>query len=200
RRRPARRKRRRLLEPVKHRRLKTRGLRMSRRSRGRQRSRHLARKRAPRRLLRMMPQPMPKTAKPRPQPMSLQRPLNNVFNDRAKEAGIVRLFLSRVRFVPYLPSKLNRLPCHVPWRFVGMQRMTGTMHRGLIAALVGAALVGAAAFSTAASMADAQEWRTSSSLIDPQVETEPFERYSYVNPDAPKGGTLNNAAFGTFDS
>lgn len=81
-----------------------------------------------------------------------------------------------------------------------MQRMTGTMHRGLIAALVGAALVGAAAFSTAASMADAQEWRTSSSLIDPQVETEPFERYSYVNPDAPKGGTLNNAAFGTFDS
>jgi microcin C transport system substrate-binding protein len=44
------------------------------------------------------------------------------------------------------------------------------------------------------------EWRTTSSLIDPEAERAPFERYDYVNPDAPKGGTLNSAAFGTFDS
>ncbi|WEX12037.1 extracellular solute-binding protein [Chelativorans sp. AA-79] len=48
--------------------------------------------------------------------------------------------------------------------------------------------------------AGAQEWRTSSSLINPEAETKPFEGYSYVNPEAPKGGTLNSAAFGTFDS
>jgi microcin C transport system substrate-binding protein len=47
--------------------------------------------------------------------------------------------------------------------------------------------------------AAAQEWRTTSSLIrtDPAEE---FTRYPYVNPDAPKGGTLNSATFGTFDS
>ncbi len=44
------------------------------------------------------------------------------------------------------------------------------------------------------------QWRTTSSLIDPEAEGAPFERYAYVNPDAPKGGTLNSAAFGTFDS
>jgi microcin C transport system substrate-binding protein len=46
----------------------------------------------------------------------------------------------------------------------------------------------------------AQEWRTTSSLIDPDAETTPFERYDYVNPDAPKGGTVNHIAVGTFDS
>jgi microcin C transport system substrate-binding protein len=44
------------------------------------------------------------------------------------------------------------------------------------------------------------QWRTTSSLIDPELERAPFDRYPYVNPDAPKGGTLNQAAFGTFDS
>lgn len=46
----------------------------------------------------------------------------------------------------------------------------------------------------------AEEWLTSSSLIDPDRERGAFERYDHVNPDAPKGGTLNSAAFGTFDS
>lgn len=46
----------------------------------------------------------------------------------------------------------------------------------------------------------ADEWRSISSLIDPAAEEQPFERYPHVNPDAPKGGTLNSAAFGTFDS
>ncbi|MCR4269229.1 extracellular solute-binding protein [Nitratireductor sp. ZSWI3] len=45
------------------------------------------------------------------------------------------------------------------------------------------------------------KWLTSTSLTDPSVEdAPPFERYDYVNPDAPKGGTLNIAAFGTYDS
>ena len=43
-------------------------------------------------------------------------------------------------------------------------------------------------------------WRTSSSLIDEELETETFERYAHVNPDAPKGGTVNLIATGTFDS
>ena len=46
----------------------------------------------------------------------------------------------------------------------------------------------------------AEEWLTTSSLIDPAREHETFERYDHVNPDAPKGGTLNSAVFGTFDS
>lgn len=53
---------------------------------------------------------------------------------------------------------------------------------------------------TATTQARADEWRTSSSLIDPEVETRIFERYDYVNPDAPKGGTFNAIAIGTFDS
>lgn len=44
------------------------------------------------------------------------------------------------------------------------------------------------------------EWRTTSSLIETEPPAEEFTRYSYVNPNAPKGGTLNSAAFGTFDS
>ena len=44
------------------------------------------------------------------------------------------------------------------------------------------------------------EWLTNSSLIQPESEQGPFERYDYVNPDAPKGGTLNSVALGTYDS
>jgi microcin C transport system substrate-binding protein len=50
------------------------------------------------------------------------------------------------------------------------------------------------------SIAAEDEWLTSSSLIDPDAGQETFERYGYVNPEAPKGGTLNSATFGTFDS
>lgn len=46
----------------------------------------------------------------------------------------------------------------------------------------------------------ADDWRTVSSLIDPDAAQPPFEHYDYVNPDAPKGGTLNSSAYGTFDS
>lgn len=64
--------------------------------------------------------------------------------------------------------------------------------RDVVMALAGLALI--------ATHAQAQEWRTISSLIDEDIEHKTFERYDYVNPDAPKGGTLNLIATGSFDS
>src|SRR5690554_1010309 len=58
----------------------------------------------------------------------------------------------------------------------------------------------AAAFTVLSGTAGAVEWRSVSSLIDDEIETQAFERYSYVNPDAPKGGQFNSIATGTFDS
>lgn len=46
----------------------------------------------------------------------------------------------------------------------------------------------------------ADEWRTTSSLIGESKYGENFQHYDYVNPDAPKGGTLNSTVLGTFDS
>jgi len=54
------------------------------------------------------------------------------------------------------------------------------------------------AASLQASFAD--EWHTTSSLIGPSKYGENFQRYDYVNPDAPKGGTHNSVVLGTFDS
>jgi microcin C transport system substrate-binding protein len=54
--------------------------------------------------------------------------------------------------------------------------------------------------ATASAQSSAEEWRSISSLIDPSVEEQTFERYPYVNPDAPKGGQFNSIATGTFDS
>jgi microcin C transport system substrate-binding protein len=48
--------------------------------------------------------------------------------------------------------------------------------------------------------ASASDWRTSSSLMGESKYGERFERYDYVNPDAPRGGTLNSVSTGTFDS
>ena len=50
------------------------------------------------------------------------------------------------------------------------------------------------------SSANAQEWQTTSSLMGESKYGQNFQRYDYVNPDAPKGGTLNSVASGTFDS
>lgn len=58
----------------------------------------------------------------------------------------------------------------------------------------------AIALGLSLSTSSAEEWLTTSSLINPNAETEAFQRYDYVNPDAPKGGTLNRTAIGTFDS
>lgn len=73
------------------------------------------------------------------------------------------------------------------------------MRRSKTSAFRKTALVGLMMCLTATTV-QAQEWRISSSLIDPDSETATFEHYDYVNPDAPKGGTLNQTAFGTYDS
>lgn len=57
-----------------------------------------------------------------------------------------------------------------------------------------------AAFAGVVQAAFADEWRTTSSLIGESKYGDNFQRYDYVNPDAPKGGTLNSVAPGTFDS
>lgn len=69
--------------------------------------------------------------------------------------------------------------------------LTGTLSRTALAAILLAA---------PATLAAAQEWRTSSSLMGDSKYGENFQRYDYVNPDAPKGGTLNSTAVGTFDT
>lgn len=46
----------------------------------------------------------------------------------------------------------------------------------------------------------ADEWHTTSSLLGESKYGENFQRYDYVNPDAPKGGTWNSTAIGTYDS
>jgi microcin C transport system substrate-binding protein len=72
------------------------------------------------------------------------------------------------------------------------------MKVGRFRTLFASALALAFAASLQASFAD--EWRTTSSLIGPSKYGENFQHYDYVNPDAPKGGTLNNVVVGTFDS
>ncbi|MET3578419.1 microcin C transport system substrate-binding protein [Mesorhizobium robiniae] len=57
-----------------------------------------------------------------------------------------------------------------------------------------------ATFAGGLQAAFADEWRTTSSLIGESKYGNNFQRYDYVNPDAPKGGTLNSVAPGTFDS
>ncbi|TKB78618.1 MAG: ABC transporter substrate-binding protein, partial [Mesorhizobium sp.] len=57
-----------------------------------------------------------------------------------------------------------------------------------------------AAFAGGLQAALADEWRTTSSLIGESKYGDNFKHYDYVNPDAPKGGTLNSVAPGTFDS
>ncbi|MEQ1941390.1 extracellular solute-binding protein [Mesorhizobium sp. VNQ89] len=57
-----------------------------------------------------------------------------------------------------------------------------------------------AAVALSVGSAAAQEWHTTSSLMGKSKYGENFERYDYVNPDAPKGGTLNSVVQGSFDS
>src|SRR5918995_1566570 len=57
-----------------------------------------------------------------------------------------------------------------------------------------------AAFAGGPQAALADEWRTTSSLIGDSKYGDNFQHYDYVNPNAPKGGTLNSVAPGTFDS
>lgn len=57
-----------------------------------------------------------------------------------------------------------------------------------------------AAFAGGLQAALADEWRTTSSLIGESKYGDNLQHYDYVNPNAPKGGTLNSAVLGTFDS
>ncbi|MER8485503.1 extracellular solute-binding protein [Mesorhizobium sp. M1322] len=57
-----------------------------------------------------------------------------------------------------------------------------------------------AAFAGGLQAAFADEWRTTSSLIGESKYGNNFQHYDYVNPNAPKGGTLNSVAPGTYDS
>lgn len=44
------------------------------------------------------------------------------------------------------------------------------------------------------------EWQTWTTLAEPSKYGDHFTRYAYVNPDAPKGGTLNLIVLGSFNS
>jgi len=73
--------------------------------------------------------------------------------------------------------------------------MTACSIRILRATGMAAVLLG---FGLLSSTAD--EWRTVSSLIGSSKYENGFPHYDYVNPNAPKGGTLNSVTSGTFDS
>ena len=65
----------------------------------------------------------------------------------------------------------------------------------------GLALAATATFAFLTTLpALAVEWRSTSSILGEEIEVEDFQRYSHVNPEAPKGGTLNSVSSGTFDS
>ncbi|TPL10834.1 ABC transporter substrate-binding protein [Mesorhizobium sp. B2-4-14] len=70
-----------------------------------------------------------------------------------------------------------------------------TVGRTFLKALLSAALMAAGLQTTRA-----DEWRTTSSLIGQSKYGDNFQHYDYVNPTAPKGGTLNSVLLGTYDS
>ncbi|MER9652672.1 extracellular solute-binding protein [Mesorhizobium sp. M0152] len=61
-------------------------------------------------------------------------------------------------------------------------------------------LLAAALLVAGLQVTNADEWRTTSSLIGESKYGDNFQHYDYVNPNAPKGGTLNSVVLGTFDS
>ncbi|MET0597745.1 MAG: extracellular solute-binding protein [Mesorhizobium sp.] len=74
------------------------------------------------------------------------------------------------------------------------------MTQSAIGFLAGAALTGLVLSVSIQPVAAEDAWRTTSSLIGASKYGENFQRYDYVNPEAPKGGTLAGIATGTFDS
>ncbi len=61
-------------------------------------------------------------------------------------------------------------------------------------------LIVAAVTMSAGAGAGERVWHSTASLIGESRYGDDFKHYDHVNPDAPKGGTLSSAAFGTFDS
>ncbi|MEL6435593.1 MAG: extracellular solute-binding protein [Pseudomonadota bacterium] len=67
--------------------------------------------------------------------------------------------------------------------------------------ILGFALAGGTVLATShASAQDDSGWITINSLIETSKYGDDMRHYEHANPDAPKGGTLNLAAQGTFDS
>jgi microcin C transport system substrate-binding protein len=74
------------------------------------------------------------------------------------------------------------------------------MRTGASSFLLGRAGLAAAALAIGLGLSSADEWRTTASLIGTSKYGSDFKRYDYVNPNAPKGGTLYGTASGAFDS
>ncbi len=53
---------------------------------------------------------------------------------------------------------------------------------------------------TSPAFADEPQWRTGDSLVGPVKYPPDFKKFDYVNPDAPKGGTIRLGSTGTFDN
>ncbi len=66
--------------------------------------------------------------------------------------------------------------------------------------LSGAALLGAPVIGAATVFAQDKTWKHGLSLFGELKYPEGFKRFDYVNPAAPKGGTVRQIAFGTFDN
>jgi microcin C transport system substrate-binding protein len=66
--------------------------------------------------------------------------------------------------------------------------------------IIGIAGLAALVTATTPTVHAEDKWRTTSSLLGESKYGEDFKHYDYVNPDAPKGGTINSIATGTFDS
>ncbi|WP_269930900.1 extracellular solute-binding protein [Aminobacter sp. HY435] len=75
--------------------------------------------------------------------------------------------------------------------------MKPRLMRTLAAAGLAAVLLSGAGLP---SVADDGKWLTTSSLTGTSKYGEDFKHYDYVNPNAPKGGTVNSTVAGTFDS
>ncbi|HSI42534.1 MAG TPA: extracellular solute-binding protein [Xanthobacteraceae bacterium] len=74
-----------------------------------------------------------------------------------------------------------------------------SIRRGLLATVTLLALGGALSGPVRA-QSEAPEWRHALSLMGSPKYPADFKRFDYVNPDAPKGGTLRLSADGTFDT
>ena len=70
--------------------------------------------------------------------------------------------------------------------------------RPLVASLAFLATVSIATIHNAE--AEESEWRNAASVLGEPKYGDDFKHYDYVNPNAPKGGTLNQTAYGSFDS
>jgi microcin C transport system substrate-binding protein len=71
--------------------------------------------------------------------------------------------------------------------------LTTTLKKAGLAALTALVLLGGA-------QAQEPQWRHATSLTGEPKYLEGFERYDYVNPDAPKGGAVRLSATGSFDT